>query len=109
MLVYQAGTLLIVIMVLIPFGRTVVVSGLLGGAIALGSSLIMFFSVFKPYRAQQPERILAKFYGAEIAKLIFAMVAFALIVINVKPLSFLTLILVYFMLQVLPVVIMNDR
>jgi ATP synthase protein I len=105
----QAGLVVLVALVLLPFGKTMVVSALLGGAIALMANLLMFLMVFRPYRAQQPEKILATFYSAEIAKLIFTMAAFALIVLNIAPLSFAALIVAYFVIQVIPALLINYR
>ena len=108
LLLIQGGLLVLIPLAILPLGATVAISGFLGGAIAFVSSLIMFLLVFRQYRAQQPEKVLAKFYSAEIAKLIFAMAAFAMIVLNVKPLSFATLILVYFVIQVLPALLIKN-
>ena len=109
MLYLQAGLLVLIPLLLLFDNVTVATSGLLGGAIAFFSSLIVFLLVFRKYRAQQPEKILAKFYGAEMVKLIFTMVAFAVIVFNVKPLNFASLILVYFVIQVIPALLINYR
>ena len=109
LLFLQGGLLLLIPLVLLPMGSTVAFSGFIGGALAFFSSLIMFLLVFRQYRAQQPEKILAKFYSAEISKLIFAMAAFAVIVLNVRPLSFASLIMVYFIIQVIPAFFINYR
>jgi F0F1-type ATP synthase assembly protein I len=109
LLVLQFGFLILIPLILLPLGATVSLSGLLGGAIAFVSSLLMFALVFRHYRAQQPEKIVASFYSAEIAKLIFGMAAFVLVVLNVQPLSFATLILVYFFIQVIPALLINYR
>jgi len=109
LLLLQFGFLVLIPLLLLPLGVTVSLSGFLGGAIAFVSSLLMFTLVFRHYRAQQPEKIVAKFYGAELAKLIFGIAAFALVVLNVQPLSFATLILVYFFMQVVPVLLINNR
>lgn len=109
LLLLQAGLFMLIPLALLPLDVTVAFSGLLGGAVAFISSLIMYFLIFRHYRAQQPEKVLAKFYSAEIAKLIFAMAAFAIIVLNVKPLSFAAVILVYFVIQVIPAILINYR
>ena len=109
LLILQGALLAVIPLTLLPLGSTVAISGFLGGAIAFVSSLIMYLLVFRQYRAQQPEKILAKFYSAEIAKLIIAMAAFAVIVLNVQPLSFASLILVYFVIQVIPALLINLR
>jgi len=109
LLLFQGGLLFLISVLLLFFGTTVAFSGFLGGSLAFGSSLLMYLIVFGRYRAQQPGRILAKFYSAELVKLIFTIAAFALIVLNVKPLSFAALILVYFFIQVIPALLINYR
>ena len=109
LLILQFGFLVLIPIILLPLGATVSLSGLLGGSISFVSSLLMFAMVFRQYRAQQPEKIVASFYSAEIVKLIFGIAAFALVVLNVQPLSFATLILVYFFMQVVPALLINNR
>jgi ATP synthase protein I len=87
---------------LIPFGTDLALSALLGGGIVVFAGLIMAILIFKKYRAQQPEKIIAGFYGAQIAKLVFITAAFVLIILNVPFLNFLTLITVFFIIQVVP-------
>lgn len=105
----QFVLLVLIPLVLLPLGATVSLSGLLGGAIAFVSSLLMFALVFRRYRAQQPEKIVARFYSAEMAKLIFGIAAFAFVVINIQPLNFATLILVYLTMQVVPALMIKNR
>lgn len=107
LLVLQFGFLVLIPILLLPLGMTVSLSGLLGGTIAFVSNLLMFALIFRRYRAQQPEKIVASFYSAEIVKLIFGIAAFALVVLNVQPLSFATLILVYFFMQVIPALLIK--
>ena len=109
LLFLQAGFLVLIPLALLPLDVTVAFSGFLGGVIAFTSSLVMFLMIFRRYRAQQPEKVLARFYSAEIAKLIFTMAAFAIIVLNVKPLSFAAVIMVYIIIQVIPAILINYR
>lgn len=109
LLLLQFGFLVLIPLLLLPLGATVSLSGFLGGGIAFVSNLLMYALIFRHYRAQQPEKIVASFYSAEIVKLIFGIAAFALVVLNVQPLSFATLILVYFFMQVIPALLINNR
>lgn len=109
LLVVQGGLLILITALLLLFDTTAAISGFLGGSLAFSTSLLMYLIIFGRYKAQQPDRILAKFYSAELVKLIFTIAAFALIVLNVKPLSFAALILVYFFIQVIPAVLINYR
>ena len=94
---------------LLPFGKNLAMSAMFGGGIVIFTGLIMSMMIFKRYRAQQPEKIVAGFFGAEIAKLIITMAAFALIVFNVQSLNFLTLITVFFIIQVVPALFLAAR
>ncbi len=109
LLLIQGGLLILITVMLLVFDTTVALSGFLGGTLAFSTSLLMYLIIFGRYRAQQPGRILAKFYSAELVKLIITVAAFALIVLNVKPLSCAALILVYFFIQVIPAVLINYR
>lgn len=105
----QLGCLILATLLLLPFDPTVSLSGLLGGCVAFFSTLIVYIKVFGVYRAQNPEKILAKFYGAAFVKLIFAIAAFAVILLNVQPLNIVALFIVYFFIQVIPALLVNFR
>jgi len=109
LLLMQLAFCILLPVVLLPMGKIVVFSGFLGGLIAVSSSLIMLLGVFRKYTAQQPEKILANIYTAEISKLIFTVAAFAMIVLTVKPISYATLLIVYFIIQVVPAIFLNYR
>ena len=109
LLIIQLIFFLLIPVALLPFGKTVVLSGFLGGLIAVTSTAMTMIMVFRQYTAQQPEKIVARLYGAQLSKMMFAIAAFALIMINVEPLSFATLLLVYFFIQVVPAIVMNYR
>ncbi len=62
-------------------------SALAGGLIASAANAFFSFWVFSHYRAQHPDRLVARLYGAEIAKLILVGVLFAAAVQLIDPLS----------------------
>ena len=105
----QAILTVLLALILTPFGIELTLSAMIGGGIVVFTSLLVSRMVFKKYRAQQPEKMVAGFYSAEIAKLIITMAAFALIVLNIHSLNFLTLITVFFIIQVVPAVFIAAR
>ena len=109
LLINQVVLTAIVVLALVPFEKNLAMSAMFGGGIVIFTGIIMSVMVFKKYRAQQPEKIVAGFFSAEIAKLIITMAAFALIVFNVQSLNFLTLITVFFIIQVVPALFLAAR
>jgi ATP synthase protein I len=69
------GSLAVVIA--LPFGGPVAVSALIGAGSCLLANALFAAWIFRGYRAQEPERLLLRFYGAEIAKLVLLLGLFA--------------------------------
>jgi len=107
LLKWQLIFLFLLPIVLLVFDKTIAYSGFLGGLLAVVASSVMSLMVFRQYRAQEPEKVLAKFYSAEIVKIMITVTGFMLIIVLVNPLSFVTLIIVYFIIQILPAVLIN--
>jgi len=82
-------------------------SGLLGGLIAVAGNALFAMRIFDRYRAQEPGRLLGRFYGAELQKLLLTGVLFAGSIILVHPLSAGALFGVFLLVQMAPVVIVN--
>lgn len=61
----------------LPFGGPVAVSALIGAGSCLLANALFAAWIFRGYRAQEPERLLLRFYGAEIAKLVLLLGLFA--------------------------------
>lgn len=109
LLLIQLVFLVLVPLFLLPVSTVISLSGFVGGAIAVFANIILYILVFRPYTAQQPGKMVANIYMAEIAKLIFTMAAFAFVVLNVQPINFAALIVVFFLIQVLPALLINYR
>ena len=62
-------------------------SALIGGGIATAANGLFASWVFRPYRAQQPGHVVARMYGAELAKLALVALAFVGVFLWVEPLS----------------------
>jgi len=74
----QALLGLVATVVALPFGGHVALSALVGAAAGLSANALFAVSVFRGYRAQEPERILLRFYGAELAKIVLILALFAI-------------------------------
>jgi ATP synthase protein I len=61
----------------LPFGGPVAVSALIGAGSCLLANALFAAWIFRGYRAQEPERLLLRLYGAEIAKLVLLLGLFA--------------------------------
>ncbi|MES9906055.1 MAG: ATP synthase subunit I [Sedimenticola sp.] len=77
-------------------------SGFAGGVIALLGNAWFAFRVFVNYRAQEPGKLVARFYIAELQKLVVTAVLFAAAVIWITPLSAGALFGVFLLVQFVP-------
>lgn len=80
-------------------------SGLIGGLIATTASSFFAMRIFVRYRAQEPGKLLGRFYGAELQKLVLTGVLFAAAIIWVKPLSAGALFGVFLLVQMTPILV----
>ena len=58
--------------------------------------------VFGRYQAQDPGKLLFRFYGAELLKLLLIALAFVLVFVWVKPVNLIALFGTFLLVQVLP-------
>ncbi len=77
-------------------------SALLGGAIATFANALFAAWVFGRYQAQEPGNLVFRFYGAELFKLLFIALAFAMVFVWVKPVNLVALFGAFLLVQVLP-------
>lgn len=84
----------------LPFGGSVALSALIGAAVCVLANALFAVSVFRGYRAQEPERILLRFYGAEVAKLALILGLFGIVFVTAKGLSLPVLLGAYLVAQV---------
>ena len=99
----QLVTTLIAALLLILFGWVHVWSGLIGGLIATLTNAVFAARVFVRYRAQEPTRLLGRFYGAEFIKLVLTALLFAGVFIWLEPLSPGALFGVFLLVQITPI------
>jgi ATP synthase protein I len=104
-IVAQLGATLTAALLLLPLGQVHALSGLAGGAIATLGNAWFAVRVFAGYRAQQPERLLGRFYGAELQKLLLVGSLFAVAMIWMRPLSAVALFGVFMLVQLVPILV----
>ena len=89
----------------LPFGSSVALSVLIGAGVCLLANTLLAAWVFRDYRAQAPERLVWRFYGAETAKIVLILVLFAVAFATVDHLNIPALLGAYFVIQVVPTLI----
>ncbi|MES9986596.1 MAG: ATP synthase subunit I [Candidatus Thiodiazotropha endolucinida] len=108
----QLGAAAVVGLVLLAFGKTFALSGFIGGLIAAVANGYFAYRSFTHYRAQDPQKIAGRMFGAEIQKLIITGLMFGLTIVTITPLSIGALLGSYLFVQVavpLIVLVIEDR
>jgi len=106
-LVAQAVATLLVTLIGLFFGLWTGLLAFVGGATATVANALFAFWVFGRYRADEPGRLVSRFYGGELLKLLFIVASFAVAVVWLDPLSPLALFGAFFVVQVLPPLLAN--
>ena len=106
-LIAQAVATLVVTLVGLIFGLREGFFALVGGATATGANALFAYWVFGRYRAGEPGKLVGQFYGGELLKLAFVVIAFAAVINLLDPLSPLALFGAFFVVQVLPPLLAN--
>jgi ATP synthase protein I len=75
--------------------------------IATLANALFAYRIFVRYTAQEPGKLLARFYGAEILKLVLTGLLFAGVILWIKPLSVGALFGVFLLVQMMPIVIIQ--
>ncbi len=103
--VAQLAATLAAALLLLLLGYVHALSSLAGGAIATLANAWFALRVFSGYRAQQPERLLGRLYGAEFQKLLLVGFMFAVTMIWMRPLSAVALFGTFMLVQLVPIVV----
>lgn len=112
----RAGNVLIVQLALapiltlaaLPFGLPVALSVLIGASVCLVANAVFAFQVFRRYRAQDPQLLVVRFYGAELIKLSLALGLFFVAFTAIEGLNWPALLGAYFAVQVLSAIFAPD-
>ncbi len=83
----QLAASLLITLALLAVADRHALSALAGGVTAALSNGLFGVIVFSRYKAQQPGQLVARFYGAELAKLVITALSFALAMLWLKPIS----------------------
>ncbi len=94
-----------VVVAALPFGSLVALSALIGAAVCLVANALFAASVFRGYRAQEPERILLRIYVAEAAKLALILGLFSVAFVTIQGLNPPVLLGAYLVTQVVSPII----
>ena len=97
---YQVFMLLPVSLGALVFGELAAWSALIGGMVALAANVLFAIVVFGDYRAAQAGNLVARFYAAEVLKLVVVGLTFAALFIWMKPLNVAALFVAFFVVQV---------
>ncbi|OOZ37572.1 ATP synthase subunit I [Solemya velesiana gill symbiont] len=92
---------------LLAIGWVEAYSALSGGLTAVFANLVFAVVVFRHYQAQEPANMVARFYGAELLKLVVTGILFAGAILWVYPLSIGALLGTYLLVAVGAVVVFN--
>lgn len=106
-LLVQAVVALIVALLGLPIDLSIARDALLGGIAATGGSFLFYYWTFGRYNAQQPGKIVTRFFGGELIKISFIVIIFALAMKQLDDLQPVALLLAYFVVQVFPPLLAN--
>ncbi len=108
-LVTQIAVTLLAAVLGLFFSLNTALFALIGGAIASIANALFAYRVFGDYRAQEPGRLVARMYGAELLKLGFVAVAFAAVIVGLKAtLDPVALFGAFIVVQILPPLLANQ-
>ena len=110
--VLQFGATAVLGLGLLFFGSVAALSGFIGAAIAAVANSYFAYRSFVHYRAQEPEKVAGRMFGAEIQKMIMTGFLFGLTIVTFKSVNIGLLLACYLIVQVavpLIVLIIRDR
>ena len=107
-LIAQVITAVLLAGAILLFDRLAGLSAFLGGAIATFANALLAFGVFARYEAQEPGKLVMRFYGVELLKLLFIALAFAAVFAWVRPLNVVALFSAFLVVQILPPLLSNQ-
>ncbi|MES9955568.1 MAG: ATP synthase subunit I [Sedimenticola sp.] len=104
----QLATSFIAALALLAIGWVEAYSALAGGLTAVFANLVFAVVVFVRYQAQEPASMVARFYGAELLKLVVTGILFAAAIVWLEPLSIGALLGTFLLTAIGPVIVMNS-
>ncbi|MES9833460.1 MAG: ATP synthase subunit I [Candidatus Thiodiazotropha sp. LLP2] len=108
--VLQFGAAAIIGLGLLFFGKIIALSGFIGAFIAAIANGYFALRSFAHYRAQEPEKIAGRMFGAEIQKMIMTGLLFGLTIVTFESVNIGLLLVCYLLVQVaVPVIVLIFR
>jgi len=105
LLTTQAVTAGLLGLLALAFGATAALAATIGAGTSLFGNVIAALWAFRDYRAQEPERILLRFYSAEVVKISVVVLIFAAALAAVDGLNIAVLLGAYLVVQVVSPVV----
>jgi ATP synthase protein I len=102
LLIWQSILAASVCVVAVPFGMSTVLAAATGAGACLLANWYFTLRVFQRYQAQEPGRLLARIYGAELVKIVIALAVFGLAFATLEDLNPLALFGAYLAVQIVP-------
>jgi ATP synthase protein I len=102
LLFWQSLIALLVSVAALPFGLNTLLAAVIGASACLLANWYFALRVFQRYRAQEPGRLLARIYSAELVKIIIALAVFGLAFATLDDLNPLALFGAYLAVQIVP-------
>jgi ATP synthase protein I len=102
LLMWQAIIAVAVTVAAIPFGMDVLRAAAIGASACLLANWYFAYRVFQRYQAQEPGRLLARIYGAELTKIVIALAVFGLAFAMLDNLNPVALFGAYLAVQIVP-------
>ncbi|QIK38868.1 F0F1 ATP synthase assembly protein I [Caldichromatium japonicum] len=96
---------LILIGITLPFGSPVAISVLIGAGTCWLANILVAAWIFRAYRAQARGRLVARFYRAELVKIVLVLALFGAAVVLYSDLNILSVFVAYVLVQVVPTLI----
>ncbi|WP_201244286.1 ATP synthase subunit I [Halochromatium salexigens] len=105
LLVWQVIAAATAVAVVFPFGKNAMLAAAMGAAACLLANWYFAYRVFQRYRAREPGQLLARIYGAELAKIAIALAVFGLAFATMEDLNPLALFGAYLAVQIVPAIV----
>jgi ATP synthase protein I len=102
LLLWQIVLAVVAVLAALPFGLPALVSAAIGAGVCLLANWVFALRVFRRYRAQRPDELVLRMYGAEIVKIVLILALFGLAFATLEDLNLPALLGTYFAVQVLP-------
>ena len=98
----QLGVTIALSVVFLAIDSVLFWSALAGGMIATLANAYLGWKVFSRQQETEPAQILAKFYSAEVGKIILTVMLFVAAIVMIKPLNILALMGMYLLNTMIP-------